>query len=507
MSLSPRRGIVSQASMIVGGQIISGLVAFVTTPVIALGLGAEQFGLYALLFLFLGYGATLDFGLTFSLVKHIAEHDREHERHEIDALVNSAAAAYAVMAIAFTLVLVVGRRWIVATLLRVPGHLLPVAEDAMLLLGCSVPFGTAMTISNAVFSGLLRFDYVAFFYVVSASVFAVGAAILVRFGATLTGVMAFYLGVAATAAVVQWVVLLRVLPGFRLVPRARQRKLQLLFGFGGFMFFNQLGRIALLQLDRPLIARLLSVSMAAYYAVPFQISQRLTMLGGAVSTVAFPVSSASLTRGELQAFRHEYLQSARVLAWLTLAPTVVIIVMADKILSYWMSPEFATFGSLPLRLLAFGTWWFSVSSLDAVSIQGSGRPWVTTSFVLIIGALNVVGLVVATPALGLAGAALSLTVSLIVVALLQVWYCSRNVVHWSFGVWGRAIGLPALATALPAVPVILLLRETVSGLSSLILVCVAALAVGYVAGWRVFLLPEERKWVIGRASRLLHGCA
>jgi O-antigen/teichoic acid export membrane protein len=474
-------------------------VLFVTTPYIALGLGAERYGLYTLLFLFLGYSTALDLGLSFALVKQVAEHDPETQRTEIDALTNAATAVYTSLATAFVVALVAGRGWIVRTLLHAPADLVPVAEDAVLLVACAVPFATAGTVFNALFRGLLRFEYVALFSVVNASVYSIGAAVLVRTGASLRAVIGMYVGVTAASALSQWAVLHRLLPGFRPVPRFDLRRLRQLFGFGSLMAMNQVANIALLQLDRLVISRVLSIPMAGYYAVPLAISQRLNLLGAATATVAFPHSSASTARGELDDFRRQHLQSARAVAWLTLAPTLAVMVLADLILAYWMSPEFAMHGTLVLRLLAFGILWISVASLDAVSIEGSGRPWVTSLFTVITGVANIVGLLVLTPRFGLGGAAASVTLSLLALASLDVWYCSKNVTRSPVRVWVRAVVLPTVWTTLVSLPITLLLRKAATGLPSLVIVAVAATACTVVVGYWFFLSAEERAWVRARA--------
>lgn len=502
-SSSDRRPrIVSQATLILSGQVVSGVVLFVTTPFIALGLGVEQYGLYTLLFLILGYSVALDFGLSFALVKHIAEHDPETSRIEIDSFVNTATSVYVTIGGTFAIVLFVARSWIATNLLHAPIELEPVARDAVLLVACSVPFATATTVFGALFRGLLRFQYVALFSFANASLYSIGAALLVGVGASLRAVMGWYAGVTAVTAVIQWMVLRRLLPGFRPVPRLDSQRLRQLFGFGSFMAINQVGKIALLQLDRLVIARLLSVGMAGYYAVPFGVSQRLNMLGAAAATVAFPHSSASTASGKLDSFRRQHLQAARVVTWLTLAPTLAVIVLADQILRFWMSPEFALYGTLPLRLLAFGVLWISVASLDAVSIEGSGRPWVTAFFLGTTGVMNIIGLLVLTPRWGLGGAAASVMFSLLALAALDVWYCSRNVTNLPLVSWMRAIALPAACTTLVSLPLILFLRRAVTGMPSLaVSAFVAILLTGFIGYW-FFLVPDERQWVKTQVVRL-----
>lgn len=485
-----------------GGQILSAVVLFVTTPYIALGLGAEQYGLYTLLFLFLGYSTAFDFGLSFALVKHVAEHDPETHRMQLDSLVNTATAVYAATAAAFVVALVVGRGWIGTNLFRVPDELVPAARDATLVVACAVPFATAATVFNALFRGLLRFEYVALFSVGNVSAYSIGAALLVTTGASLRAVIGLYAAVTAASALIQWAVLRRLLPGFRPVPRLEVKRLRQLFGFGSFMAFNQVSGIALLQFDRLVIARVLSLPMVAYYAVPFGISQRLNMLGAAAATVAFPHASASTARGELEEFRRQHLLTARVVAWLTLAPTLAVVVLADQILAYWMNPQFAAHGSLPLRLLAFSSLWMSVASLDAVSIEGSGRPGVTSVFMVITGVANVVGLLALTPRWGLGGAAASVTFSLLALAALDVWYSSKHVTTSSLRGWGRWVVMPTIWTSVVALPVALLLREAVTGLPSLVLVALMTTGFTAAVGFLFFLRAEERRWTKSRVARL-----
>jgi O-antigen/teichoic acid export membrane protein len=268
------------------------------------------------------------------------------------------------------------------------------------------------------------------------------------------------------------------------------------------MALNQLGSIALLQLDRLVIARVLSVSMAAFYAIPFNISQRLNMLGAAAATVAFPHSSSSIARGVLDDFRRQHLQSSRVVAWLTLAPTLTVIVMADKILLHWMSPEFAVHGTMPLRLLAFGRLWVSIASLDAVSIEGSGRPWLTALFLGITGVLNILGLSLLTPVWGLAGAAGSVMFSMLILAALDVWYCNRIVTHLRHRVWGHSVVIPAIVTSMASLPVILSLRGAVRGLPSLVVVALLSTGLAVLIGYWLFLAVEERRWAKAVFARL-----
>jgi O-antigen/teichoic acid export membrane protein len=500
---SGRLGVVSQASLIIAGQLLSGLVLVVTTPIIAIGLGAEFYGLYSLLFVLVGYSSTLDLGMSYALVKLLAERDFIMERREVDSLLETAVAVYTGIAALYVLTLVLGRGWIALSLLHLPPRLAPVAEHALLAIACSVPFGSAMAVFNGIFSSLLRFQFVAAFGFVNAALYSIGAMVLVRSGAELTTVIWYYSALMACSTVAQWLVVRELVPGFRIVPRIHWPKLQQLFGFGGYMLLNRIGRIGLQELDRLIVARVLSVSMAAYYAVPLQVTQRIGMLGGAVATVAFPVASARAAQGDLDSLRREYIQSSRVLGWLALAPTLVLLVFADQILYFWMNPEFAQHGSSVMRVLAIGGWLYSVSILDAATTQGTGRPGVIASFLALAGAANVVLLLILTRAAGLVGAALAVTLSLVALSLLQVWFCNKTVLLWRMRTWVRAMSVPTLATVAITVPLLLVLRRAVFGLASLILVVGTGTLFCGLIGYRFFLSRDERASIAGRVAGIV----
>jgi len=497
--------VVSQASLIIAGQLLSGLVLVVTTPLIALGLGAEQYGLYAVLFVLLGYSSTLDLGMSYALVKHLAERDFVRERRNVNLLLESATAVYACIAALFVVILVIGRGWIAGSVLRLPPSLTPVAEHAMVALACSVPFAAAIAVLNGIFSSLLRFRFVAGFGFANAAVYSIGAMALVRSGAGLTTVMWYYSALMACSAAAQWVAVRKLVPGFRFVPRVHWPTLKQLFGFGGYMVLNRLGRIGLQEVDRLVVARMLSVSMAAYYAVPLQVTQRVGMLGGAVATVAFPVSSANASQGDLDSLRREYMQSSRVLAWLALAPTLVVVALADRILHFWMTDQFAFYGSSAMRILAIGGWFYSVSILDAATTQGAGRPGVIAGFVAIAGAANVVLLVIMTRAAGLPGAAFAVTATLVTLSLAQVWFCNTAILRWPVGTWVRAIIGPTAATGAISLPVLLVARTAVSGLVSLIVAVGSGVLFCGLVGYYFFLSREERALVLRRVGRVVSG--
>jgi O-antigen/teichoic acid export membrane protein len=494
--------VVSKSSLLFAGQIVSSIVAIVTTRYTALGLGPDEYGLYALVFVTLAYSSVLDVGLNFALVKQVAEHDVHRERGRIEALLGAATVVYAAVTALLVAALVLARPWIVRHVFNVPPELAARAETALLVLACAIPFASLSTIFNALLRGLMRFEYVSVLSTVSNCVFSIGAAVLVHRGGRIPAVVALYAAVTVAGAAMSWLMARRALPGLTIPVRARWTDVRRLLAFGRFMALNQVSATVLQQLDKVLVGRLLSVGMLGYYTVPCSVSQRLNALGAAVANVAFPFSSARLARGEHDEFHRGYFQAARLLAWITMGPALVVVVYADDILRLWLDDAFAAHGASVLRLMAVAMWAIAIASLDAVSIEGSGRPWVTSVFMAAAGVVNVVGLLVLVPRFGITGAAMASATAHILLACLDIVFCNLAVLGLGLGTWLRRVGAPSAATAAVSLPLLLLARGLIVDVASLLVVAALATAATLAIGYTVFLAAHERRSVQTRVKAL-----
>lgn len=494
--------VVSKSTVLFAGQLVSSIVAIVTTRYTALGLGPAEYGLYALVLVVLAYASVLDLGLSFALVKQVAEHDAVRDRRRVERLLAAAMAVYAGVTVVLVVILVAGAPLIVRHVLHPPPELVASTHTTLLILACVVPFTSLTTVFTALLRGLMRFEYVGAFSVVSNCAFSVGAAVLVQTGARMPEIVAWYVVISAATAAANVLAVRRVVPGLTLGLRARWTDVRSLLAFGRFMALNQVGATAIQHLDKVVVARLLSVGMVGYYTVPCYVSQRLGALGASVANVAFPFSSARLARGELDELRRGYFQAARLLAWVTMAPVLVAVVHADDILRFWLNDVFATHGASVLRLMAVGVWAISIASLDAVSIEGSGRPWMTTLFMLAAGAVNVVGLVVLVPQFGLAGAATAAASAHILLAGLNIVCCNRTVLDLGLEVWLRRVGVPSAATAAITMPGLLLGRALIVDVVSLLVVATLGVLATLTVGYGVFLSAHERRAVQTRLKAL-----
>lgn len=502
MSRSGPSGLVSKSILVFVVQSTSAVVGLVTTPLVALGLGAEHYGLFVLLLGLLGYSAVLNLGLSWAVTREIAGLEPMKDTAAIEAVLGTVLTVHSVIALVLMLALVGGRGWMAQHLLRVPTALGAMAERSLIILACAVPFATLIGLFNAALRGLQRVEVATGLTGTTNALFALGTVVLVGQGARLEMAFGLHVVLMAASAFVHWRLVRQLVPGLRIVFRLPAADLWRLFRFARFMMLNHVCAMALYYLDKLLVARLLSVGMVGYYAVPSALSLRVNALGTATADVAFPFASARLAGGEVEELRRAYSQAARMLGWLTMAPALATILFADDILRLWIDEAFATHGTWPLRLLVLGHWAIGVASLDAVCIEGSGRPRVTSLFMVVTGILSLAGIVTFTPSFGLNGTASSAMMALVILAGLDVWFCNRYVLGLPLSQWLRAVALPTVVAAALSTPMLLALRALPVGLAGLLVVLGASVATTLAVGYAVFLTPPERKSLLLRAGRV-----
>ena len=126
------------------------------------------------------------------------------------------------------------------------------------------------------------------------------------------------------------------------------------------------------NLDRFLIAAMLSVGAAAYYVVPCELITRLLVLPIAIVAVLFPAFSASFASDPGRTAT--LFGSSLKYVFLILFPVLlVVLVFAREALTVWLGPAFAANSFQILQWLAAGALLNGLAQIPLTLIQGVGR--------------------------------------------------------------------------------------------------------------------------------------
>jgi len=264
------------------------VVTILLTPFIVRKLGLLQFGILAVVNVFITHINLLDFGIKTSLVKYLAGLYSKRDFVNINRLVNTG------------LVFCAGSALIVAVL----GFVL--AEQFLALFRISPTFvGDALVafrlaiisffIVNlgAVFvatqTGLQKMDMVNKIKMVSSLLYALGAVFFLQAGFGLRGLMLGRLISSVTESVLNVLMTFKILPPFRLsLSFVDKKALGQLFNFGMKVQLGELANVVRLYIGNFLVARYLGIELSGFYEIATRIVNQVVLFPPMVISAVLP---------------------------------------------------------------------------------------------------------------------------------------------------------------------------------------------------------------------------
>ena len=401
MAVETRRIIINTASG-TGARIASLGIVFVTTPVLVNRLGAEAYGVFAIVAALPAYAGLLDFGIGPGLVRHLTEQDAASGAQGVRQVMTLSLLFYGLLGLALTPVV-----WLlapaIAGLFAMPARLRPMAEISVMLMFLYFVLGGISGVFSARLISLHRMDVASAIGLLGQVVY--GALVLVLIPRSPTIVTAVWLSMAQLAVTggLTYAAVARTGGGVFCRPRSIPRPLVAkLFAFGGWMQLNSLTALVNLEADKLIIAGFLGLASVT----PYQIGNRLASLN---RLIPFQLLSAVMpaativqigrSRAEAQEF---YSQMSRWLMTLTLSITGFTVVAADRLVIAWMGRPYA---QAPLIVLALGLS-LAVNNLTGggtTMVRAAGQPRYETYYAVLSMLLNVGLTVLLAPRFGMAG--------------------------------------------------------------------------------------------------------
>jgi len=480
--------------------IVSGLLL---TPIIVSALGAEQYGIWAVIGAILAFVGLLDFGLTPTVIRHGAEQRGRGRPEETDALASTALALYVVIFVV-TALLAFGLAWALPRVVDMPDDYVWAAQVALLL----VVLGWAFRFPLGLFASLLaaqqRYDVlnVAGFLSTVLYVAIVAAVLLWRGGGVLTlAVVTVLVTLVRLLWPLPWV--RKELPGLRLrrrlVTRERAREL---VSFSGRNFMIHVASKVVFSTDVIVVGIVLGSLAAGLYGVPAKLFALAFGLGLAVTTLLFPLLS------ELEGAEERERQRAYLLSGLRLGLAVVLLVSAplailpDRFLEAWLQePGFEE--SVPVLVVLMATLLVAQPGhmLTQFLVARGRHHGIAIVRLIAVGANLALSIVLAS-VVGIWGVALATLVTETVATVIVAPRLVRRETGVGFGDLARAWLRPTALAAAAALPTLVLARALpVDTLLEFTLVGAAWTAVFGGVFWRWGMEPVERARLLGGLGR------
>lgn len=470
------------------------------TPALIRSLGVAEFGVYVLVLTLASYAGFFDLGLTWAATRYFAEDLAAHRYQALASRFHTLVRfLWGVGAFSTLLVLTFGP-WT----MRAAGAASRSDLTLVLLLGV-LSFG--LSLQSSLVTSLLRaaqlFDEAGRVAVVGSLLLPLGVYASVRLGYGVSVLLAMNLAVNAVVVLLSLGFARSRIPLPQEAPRWRPAHLREMAAFGGWSCVSRGVMTVILQLDRLAVALLGSVVGLTYYSISANLASRINVLGGPMATLFFSRASFLAAGNRDEELAGQHAAATRVLICVALTAAIPLITLGPDFLRVWIGNEMARNGSQVLISLTVGYAIISVASLDAVTLEGRGRPDVTAKAMVAWSGVAIVGMLVLAPSLGWRAIAYAVAVwlagvgvtNMIVARRLALPKCHRAAQR--FPLFGILISLGV------GIPLGMLLQPVIRGLPSAFMSLGLLAITLLIVGFRFILQEGERRQIIDTVYGLL----
>lgn len=475
------------------GNLLPTGAAVLAIPPLVRGLGVDRFGLLSLAWIVIGYLSLFDLGIGRALTQLVADKLGRNDDDSIPPLAWTSLALMLLLGVLGGVVSVAFSPWLVHKIFKIPAALQAEALHSFYLLSASVPLVTVTAGFRGILEAQQHFRTLTLIRVPMSIFFFVGPLLALPFSHSLTTAIGVLMGVRFVGLVVHALACFRVMPVLRQNFLLSRSLVLPVVKFGGWLTVTNIVSPIMVYMDRFLIGSMLSIAQVAYYAAPFDVISRLTVIPGAVSGVLFPAFTVSLLQNRERAGL--LLERGVKYIYLAIFPIILLLVtFAPEGLGLWLGPSFAQNGSPVLRWLAAGVLVNSLAFMASTLLQSAGRPDLNAKLHLIELPVYVVLLIVLVKSHGIVGAAMAWVGRLSADAILLT-FCAHRILPHRPG-FLRRLGGAALAGLL-----LLYIATLPQAVSLKVLICLIGLALYGFVTWLWCLAPEEQKFFFGVRTR------
>jgi stage V sporulation protein B len=398
----------SDVGLILIASIINMLLTLVISIVLGRNLGAEDLGLYKMTYTFYGIAIlTGALGIPSAVIKFVAE--LKDDRQKLDQLVSSAVITSFTMGILFSIAFFLLSDMIAGA------FNMPMLGDLLRTLSPIFPFVLTGSALFGLLNGLRKIKIYAFISILQSGILIAVTLILIYRGLGVEGAIIGMVASSFTACFVL-VGVCRKFYGLTLIGYSKNARI--LLDFGIKMFGANLVNTLNSQADTLFIGYFLPASSVGYYGAAANLSRFFWLFPQAIQTISYPATSEYYSKRDMASLQKMIDKSMRFSAVILLPIGLVLGVFAEEIVVLIYGQDFSS-SKLPLQILIVGTLIFGITCTSiGGTLAGVNRPDLSLKASAVGAIVNALLNLSLIPTLGLVGASIAMTASLLISAMI-----------------------------------------------------------------------------------------
>jgi len=407
------------------------LVALVLIPYIIGHIGAERFGVWAIVGVITGYFGLLDFGVGTSFVKYISEYYTKEDFKSLNQVVNTGFVFYSL----FGVVIIVLGFLLIKPLLEffnIPNNIYDEALFVFMIGIIIFAVSNAISAFGAVQTGLQRMDISNKVAITMSIPNIVGTIFFLELGYGLPGLMVNNAIILVLSGIANIVIAFKILPELRFNPSLFNRKMfKRLFSFGYKLQVSRIASLFHFQMDKIILAHFLNIGFVTYYTVAAQLTSRVREMPLLLISAIFPAASELEAKADKDSLYKLYFRSMKYVVLIGLPLSLLSILIANPFINLWLGDGYER-SILTLQILMIGYFFNIITGPGFTILNGIGKPQYGMRSSILAGVLNLVLSILLVIKMGYFGVVIGTTISMIVAAIyfISMFHKIMNISIW-----------------------------------------------------------------------------
>ena len=190
-----------------------------------------------------------------------------------------------------------------------------------------------------------------------------------------------------------------------------------LSSFASASFLTSVSRVVIGYIDTLMLTFFTTLAQVGVYNVVYPTVLMLTVVGKAVNNVIFPMSSELWAKGLKDKLKAGMMMIQRVILVVLIPLALVLLIFPKLIITLLFGAPYAS-GYFAMQILALGVIFASMGTVYYSVLKGIGKPLEVTKIVGIGAVFNIVMNLILIPIWGIEGAALTTTLSYLLMLIL-----------------------------------------------------------------------------------------
>jgi O-antigen/teichoic acid export membrane protein len=414
--------------------------AIILIPPLIKGLGEERFGLLNLAWIIIGYFSFLDFGIGRAVTKVIAEKIGTGILEEIPRIFWTSIYLVLIISSVGALIAFLLTPLMVNDFFNITAELQNEALNTFYLLALSIPIVATTAGLRGLLEAYQKFSIINVIRTFLGIFSFVGPLLCL----IITDNLFWIVFLLIVIRIIVW--LLYLIQCFKLnlelktKIRFQSNLIKPILKLSGWISIANVIVPLLIYLDRFLIGAIISATAITYYATPYEVISKLSLIPGALTAVLFPAFSASYSN-DLEFVKKISFRSVKYIFFLLFPVILFILTFAYNGLNFWLGEKFALSSTLVLQLLSVGILFNSLAYVPFSLLQGIGKADIVAKLQLIELPIYLVVMWLAISNFGIDGAAFIWMLRMVVDASLLFWLTEKvsPVTYLGFKMKGKHI--------------------------------------------------------------------